>query len=84
MARRNNVDARGRAEWGRGVRLKWGLAGGTRNAVMLRDEVCFLAVHANTCVTLLRSGRNGRMGGRMFEREGKMCRGIEKGTKTLK
>jgi hypothetical protein len=40
-ARRNNVAARGRAEWGRGVRLKRGLAGGTRNAVMLRDEACF-------------------------------------------
>jgi hypothetical protein len=35
-------------------------------------------------VTLLRGGRNGRTAGRKFKSRGKMCGGIEKGTKTVK
>jgi hypothetical protein len=31
----------------------------------------------------LRGGRNGMAGGRKFNEEGKMYRGIEKGTKTV-
>jgi hypothetical protein len=51
---------------------------------MVREGACFLRDNALGRLTLSGSGRNGRRAGRKFKQEGKMYRGIEKDTKTVK
>jgi hypothetical protein len=49
-----------------------GLAGKISDAVMLLDVPCFPHHRPQDAITLLRSGRNRRIRGRKFEKDGKM------------